>query len=222
METPHLHSYFRSSCSARVRTAAHLKGIPLSYSYIHLLKNEQTSTEYTSVNPSGSVPTLSLRTRDDRQIVIRQSIAILEFFEEYYPGTPALLPSDTMKRAQVRELVNIISNDVQPPTNLRILRRVKGLGGDSAQWAKDVMSAGLKAYDELARGCAGMYSVGNEVTMADVVLAPAVEGALRFGVILDDIPTVKRIYSAIKTLDAFRKGDWKHQDDTPEEFRESG
>jgi len=217
-----LHTYFRSSCSARVRTAAHLKDIPLEYTYIHLLKTEQTAPSYAVHNPSASVPTLTITEKNENEIIIRQSIAILEFLEEYFPDKRPLLPppSDVVGRARVRELVNIVANDIQPPTNLRILRRVESLGGDKTVWAKELLGAGLEAYDKVAEKYAGIYSVGNEVTMADVVLAPTVEGALRFGVDVERLKTVWRVYTRLKDLDAFKKGDWKHQDDTPEEFRE--
>ncbi len=98
---------------------------------------------------------------------------------------------------------------------------MKKLGGDKApaEWAKDLMEKGLAAYDKVAEGYAGRYSVGDEVTMADVVLAPAVEAALRYEVVLENYPTVKRVYEEVRGLDAFKKGDWRHQGDTPEEFR---
>jgi len=220
-ESFHLYSYYRSSCSARVRTAAHLKGIPLAYSFIHLVKDEQSSASYTNYNPSASVPTLVFTDKNGGEIIIRQSVAILEFLEEYFPKSFPLLPptSDPIGRARVRELVNIITNDTQPPTNLRILRRVRALNGDGETWAKELMAAGLQAYDRVAEKYAGFYSVGDGVTMADVVLAPAVEGAIRYGVDLDKLPTVSRVYHKIRQLDAFRKGDWRHQEDTPEEYR---
>lgn len=218
-----LHTYFRSSCSARVRTAAHYKGIPLTYTHIHLLQNAQSSPEYTSTNPCASVPTLTLTPPSGEKIVIRQSIPILEFLEEYFPNTPPLLPplSQPIERARVRELVAIVASDVQPVTNLRVLRGVKKLGGQEAveEWARSWMQRGLEAYDRVAEGYAGKYSVGDEVSMADVVLAPAVEGALRYGVNLEELKTVKRVYENVRGLDAFKKGDWRHQEDTPEEFR---
>jgi maleylacetoacetate isomerase len=220
-QTLHLHTYFRSSCSARVRTAAHYKNIPLTYSYIHLLQSDQTSPEYTLTNPSASVPNLTVTSSGSPSIVIRQSIPILEFLEEYFPNTPRLLPENPVERARVRELMNIIACDLQPVTNLRILKAVKKLGGEQApaEWAKKWMGRGLEAYDKVAEGYAGKYSVGDEVSMADVVLAPAVEGALRYGVDLDGLKTVKRVYENVRGLDAFQKGDWRHQPDTPEEFR---
>ncbi|KAE9371590.1 Maleylacetoacetate isomerase [Stipitochalara longipes BDJ] len=221
----HLHTYFRSSCSARVRTAAHYKGIPLTYTYIHLLSNAQSSPEYLSTNPSASVPTLTVTVPNKSPIIIRQSVPILEFFEEYFPSTPKLLPESAVDRAKVRELVAIIASDLQPVTNLRVLRGVKKLSGGKeeapGEWAKEWMSKGLLAYDKVAEAYAGKYSVGDEVSMADVCLAPAVEGALRYGIDLDGegLGTVKRVYENVRGLEAFRKGDWKHQGDTPEEFR---
>jgi maleylacetoacetate isomerase len=157
--------------------------------------------------------------------VIRQSIAILEFLEEYFPNKRRLLPDtqDAIARAQVRELVNIIAMDIQPPTNLRILKKVKKITqGDKdapAEWAKDLTTKGLVAYDKVAEKYAGKYSVGDDVTLADVCLAPAIEGALRYGIDIKQFPTIERIYYHIKALDEFKRGDWKHQEDTPEEFK---
>jgi maleylacetoacetate isomerase len=117
------YSYFRSSCSARVRTAAALKGIPLNYEYLNLLENEQSAESYTSiVNPSGTVPTLMVEwppiTEGGRstRFLVRQSVAILEFFGEAFPDSLPLLPSPDQpaQRAQVRELVNILAADFQP------------------------------------------------------------------------------------------------------------
>jgi maleylacetoacetate isomerase len=218
----HLHTYFRSSCSARVRIAAAIKGIPLQYTYVHLLKNEQSAPEYIAQkNPLAAVPTLTYTSVSGQQAVITQSVAILEFFEECFPNQHPLLPppSDVLGRAKVRELVNIIACDVQPPTNLRILNRVKALGGDGPAWANELLFAGLVAFEKLAVSSAGEYSVGNEVTLADVMLSPTVDGALRWGVSLDTLPTVKRIFEKIRDLPEFKKGDWRHQEDTPEEFR---
>jgi maleylacetoacetate isomerase len=224
---PHLllHSYFRSSCSARVRTAAHLKNIPLEYEYIHLLKNDQSSVNYLLTNPSASVPTLTVTSPSGGQIVIRQSVAILEFFEEYFPDTRKLLPdtTDIVARARVRELVNIVATDIQPPTNLRILNKVKTLSKSSdaaTEWAKDLMFAGLAAYDQVAEKYSGRYSVGDEITLADICLAPAVEGALRYKVDIGKLSTVQKIYNNIRGIEEFKRGDWKHQEDTPEEFKE--
>ncbi|KAH0558337.1 hypothetical protein GP486_005008 [Trichoglossum hirsutum] len=219
----HLHSYFRSSCSARVRTACHLKGIPLTYSYVDLLQGEHRQASYTALNPSGSVPTLTLTDRASGTAIITlgQSVAILELLEEYFPDTPALLPArdDVLARARVRQLVNVLAADVQPLTNMAVLLRVQALGADHAAWARDVMARGFAAYEKLAEGCAGRYSVGDCVTLADVMLAPAVEAAKRWGLSLDEWPVLERVYGELMQIEAFRKGSWREQEDTPLEFR---
>jgi maleylacetoacetate isomerase len=75
------------------------------------------------------------------------------------------------------------------------------------------------AYETLVKESAGTYSIGNEVTMADIVLAPTVEASLRWDVDFRVLPTVMRIYEQLKVLPEFVAGDWKHQPDTPKEFR---
>ncbi|EMD00515.1 hypothetical protein BAUCODRAFT_172153 [Baudoinia panamericana UAMH 10762] len=217
-----LHTYFRSSCSARVRIAAAYKGITLHYQYVNLLENEQKAEGYKSVNTSETVPTLVVKDNTVTNI-IQQSIAILEYLEDSRPELPALLPIDRIERAQVRALVHIIACDVQPVTNLKVLQRVRALGQDGASWQRDFMSAGLDAYEQLLvrqHQVSARYSMGDFVSMADVVLAPAVDGALRFGVEIDRFPRIKSIYAELQRLEAFRAGSWRMQPDTPRELRE--
>lgn len=217
-----LYSYFRSSCSARVRIAAHYKGIKLDYKFIHLLKNEQQGEDYVSkLNPGKTVPTLVVHEKDGSTSVIRQSVAMLEYLEEKYPDAPKLLPptSQPMKRALVRDLVNVVACDIQPVTNLKILNKVRPLGVKGEEWQKDFMTTGLQTYEQMLEGVAGTYSVENDVTLADVVLVPAVDNALRFGVDMDQFPKIKAIYQECQKLEAFQKGSWKNQPDTPEELK---
>lgn len=78
-------------------------------------------------------------------------------------------------------------------------------------WAKYVYERGLGVYEtfvERARlkGGDGRYSVGNEVTLADVFLVPAVQGGLRVGIDLEKWPLVKGIVEECWKLEAFGKG----------------
>lgn len=216
-----LYTYFRSSCSARVRIAANHKGIQLEFHFINLLQGEQKSTEYAEVNTSQSVPTLVVTTADGQISTIEQSVAILEYLEETRPDLPPLLPSDANERALVRQLVQIVACDIQPVTNLRILSKVRQAGLDGEAWQREFMAAGLRAYEKtVVRHGQGVYSIGDSITMADVVLVPAVDGALRFNVDMTEFPRVKKIYEATQQLPAFRAGSWKTQPDTPAQFRE--
>ena len=55
---------------------------------------------------------------------------------------------------------------------LKIFTLVSSGGEDPAQWARDNCARGFDAYEAVIRECAGKFSVGDEVTAADVVLGP--------------------------------------------------
>jgi maleylacetoacetate isomerase len=218
-----LYTYFRSSCSTRVRTAAALKGIALHYEYVNLLKGEQTAAPYVSdLNPSGTVPTLVAQQADGSKVLVRQSVAMLEFLEEAFPDARPLLPAPDRpaQRALVRDLVGILTADFQPKTNLSVLRRVGALGVPAQDWCREQMVPALRACEAVLETCAGRFCVGDDVTLADVVLAPAVEGALRWTIDLDLFPEVKRVYETVSQMPEFVRADWRHQEDTPLELRE--
>lgn len=61
-EQPILYSYWRSSCSWRVRIALNLKEIPYDIKPISLIKSggEQHCNEYREVNPMEQVPALQI------------------------------------------------------------------------------------------------------------------------------------------------------------------
>lgn len=217
-----LHTYFRSSCSARLRIALHLKSLPYTSIPINLLKGEQLGDKNT-INPSSTVPTLTLTDATGKTTTITQSLAALEYLDEAFPDTPQLLPpvSDPGARATVRTLADIISCDVQPVTNLRILKRVAPFGVDRAEWSKELIEDGFKAYEAIAKESAGVFSVGDVITLADLCLLPAVWGAQRSGVDLGPYPTIVRVAERLEGEEAVKKGHWTTQQDTPEEFRKS-
>lgn len=160
--------------------------------------------EYVAVNPSKRVPALEIDGH-----VLGQSTAIIEYLEETRPS-PALLPKDAFKRAIVRQMCNIISNDMQPLGNLVTIKYVASLVADPAEkekqkelWIQTFYAAGFEALEALLREHAGTYSVGDEVTMADVFLVPQVFAGRRFKVDLAPYPTVVRVATALEALPAF-------------------
>jgi maleylacetoacetate isomerase len=167
-----LYSYWRSSCSWRVRIALHFKGIPFEYCAVNLLKDEQKASDYTTMHPGALVPTLVID-----NVVLTQSIAILEYLEERRPESWRLLPQDALKRAQVRSIVQLISSDIQPVQNLRVLKYV----GDEkkTEWARHWISVGLMAVEQLLTQTSGAFCVGDEVSLADVCLVPQIYNARR-------------------------------------------
>ncbi|KAL2689037.1 hypothetical protein Neosp_003088 [[Neocosmospora] mangrovei] len=215
-----LYSYFRSSCSARLRIALNLKSIKYDMVYVNLLKNEQLSDEHKALNPSASVPILINNASKGTPFKVGQSVAALEYLEEKHPDVPMLPPtSDPEARAMVRTLVDIVCVDIQPPTNLRIMRRVRELGGSAEDWNLQLMTQGMAAYENVAAGTAGKYSFGDQVTLADACLIPAIWNAQRFGVDLTAFPTISRIVENLKDHPAVVKAHWQNQPDTPENLR---
>ncbi|KAK1511134.1 maleylacetoacetate isomerase [Colletotrichum costaricense] len=212
-----LYSYFRSSCSARLRIALNLKSISYTTIPTNLLKDEHLSPTHRALNPSASVPLLV--NRSDADFKVTQSVAALEYLEEAHPSTTPLLPKDAKTRAVVRSLVNIVACDIQPVTNMRIMRRIRAMGGNAEQWNRELMADGFAAYEAVAKEWAGRCSVGDEISLADVCLLPAYWNAERFGVDLSPYPTVRKIAEGLKENPAVVKAHYYNQPDTPDELR---
>ena len=216
-----LHTYFRSSCSGRVRIAMNLKGIPYEPTLVNIVKGEHKSEDYGKINPLNFLPSLQIKSGPAAGTSLTQSVAIMEYLEENHPDTTPLLPpkSDVAGRAHVRALVNVIACDVQPVTNERILKRVAADGGNDKEWAHWLMTDGFAAYERLAAPTAGKFSYGDSITMADICVVPAVWRAARFSVDLNSYPTMKRVFEATSKEDAVVKAHWKNQPDCPEDLR---
>ncbi|KAK7421612.1 hypothetical protein QQX98_002079 [Neonectria punicea] len=206
--------------STRIRIALAFKSISYDVIPVNLLKNDQLSEEHRALNPSASVPVLVPHESKDNAFKIGQSLAALEYLDERHPEVPLLPPrSDPTARALVRTLADIVVVDIQPVTNLRIMRRVRELGGNAEEWNRQLMSDGLRAYEAVAEKCAGKYSMGDEFSMADVCLIPAVWNAERFGVDISQFPTVQRIAGNLNKHPAVMEGHYFNQPDTPEELK---
>lgn len=213
---PHLtlYGYWRSGSSWRVRMALELKGLAYEYRSINLLKGEDCTPEYRAINPAGYVPTLI-----DGKHTFCESIAILEYLEEKYPGPVSLLPRKFEDRATVRRLALHIASGIQPLQNLGVLERVEAVGGKQAraQWGKDVVSEGLAALEEMLKKTAGKFCFGDDVTMADLCLIPQVYAAGRFGVAMEPYPTIVAIHSRLGELEVLKPA---HPDEMPDAVKQ--
>ncbi len=199
-----LYNFWRSGTSHRTRIALNLKGLSVEYVAVHLGKEEHLKDEFKMVNPQQLVPAL-----DTGSEVLLQSPAIIEWLEERFP-TPALLPHDPQRRAQVRALAAIVGCDIHPVNNRRILEYLRKLFGanDEAinQWCGTWIGAGFDAYEALlnADSLRGRFSHGDTPTVADCYLIPQIESARRFNVDLTKWPLIMDVEMACMELDAFR------------------
>lgn len=194
-----LYQYWRSSCSFRVRWALYHKGIPFRSVPVNLLKGEQRDPKYLRLNPSGGVPTLV-----NGDLVISESMAILEWLEERFPKKP-LLPNNPEKRASIRELCYLITSQIQPLQNLKVLDALSSFQTDRLRWVRKWMEEGFAAFEARLEKTAGTYCMGGEISFADLCLIPQTYNALRFGVVLDPYPLIRKIRTHCLTLESCEK-----------------
>ena len=196
-----LYTYWRSSCSYRVRIALGLKGLAWESIPVHLVKGEQRAPSYLAHNPSGFVPTLVL---DDGTELV-QSLAILDYLEAAWPNPP-LLPADPLARARVLAAAHVISMDTQPVTNVGVVVHLKSAYGADQQggidWMVHFMDRNLAAFDRLIQP-AGAFCFGDSPTWADICLIPQLYNAHRWGVDLSRFPRLLDIERAALALPAF-------------------
>ncbi|XP_064106117.1 maleylacetoacetate isomerase-like isoform X1 [Macrobrachium nipponense] len=208
---PVLYSYFRSSCSWRVRIVLAHKGVEYETRAVNLLKKEQVSDEFKKSNPMGQVPALFINNQ-----TLTQSISIMEYLEEVYPQQP-LLPKDPILRAKVREICEIIGSGIQPLQNLSVLQKI----GDEKkmEWAQFHINKGFVALEQVLARSSGKYCVGDQVSLADCCLVPQVYNANRFKVDMSAFPTISRIHDALTSLEAFQAAHPSKQPDCPEDLK---
>ena len=163
--------------------------------------------------PQGLVP--ALETEDG---VFIQSTAIIEYLDERWPQ-PSLLPSSSAARAVVRGMAGLISADIHPINNLRILNRLRSdHGADDAavaRWVNHWIREGFLALEALVarHSTAGRFCHSDSVTVADVCLVPQMYNARRFGCDLAEFPTLVAIDAHCRGLEAFRCAEPESQPD---------
>ncbi|MCG7530058.1 maleylacetoacetate isomerase [Psychrobium sp. MM17-31] len=202
-----LHGYWRSSAAYRVRIVLNLLDLTHEHRSVHLVKNggEQHLNDYDALNPSHLVPTLEDKTRYE-PVVITQSMAIIEYLDEVF-GESSLVGKSPLERALIRSLAQDICCDIHPLNNLRVVQHLGDVASfeaeDKATWMRHWMTTGFSALEKKLAKSAGKFCVGNEVSLVDVCLIPQLYNAHRFGLSLDDYPTIAAIEKRCLALDAF-------------------
>ena len=203
---PTLYSFFRSSCSWRIRIALALKNIEYECKTINLLKNKQKSEEFLAINPMGEVPVLVHNGNK-----LSQSPAILEYLDEVYPNYTLLPNGDPVKSCKIRNIALLVAADIQPLQNPPVFEYLEGNGKNFATWA---VTNGLEAVEKELLETSGRYTCGNEITLADIYLAPQVWNAVtRFNIDIQNYPLISKIYRELITHDSFSKTHPNYQPD---------
>ncbi|CAF1398829.1 unnamed protein product [Rotaria magnacalcarata] len=205
---PILYSYYRSSCSYRVRIALNLKNIVYQIQSVDLLKGESSTDEYKKINPKGEIPVLLI---DGKRLT--QSLPIIEYLDETYK-MPRLLPDNSYQRYQARMISEIIASGIQPMQNISVLKRV---GEDKkVDWARHYIKTGLDAVEKALEESAEQFCVGNQLSIADCCLIPQLYHARRWKIDLTKYLLIPSIEERLNSIDAFKVAHPNQQPDCPE------
>ena len=228
-----LHSRVVSNCCARVRIAAFLKNIPLEIVETSP-KTVKQDPSYLEKNPSTAVPILEAHYENGEPLIMTQSLSMLDFLEETYPSETRLIPpvTDMAARSKVKDLALLVACDFQPLLGYRVLNTLRQFSYDEAirgprqgrlfrqddeatqmhlrhvrrEYTTPVVTMAMKAYEGIAKQSAGKFSVGDNVSIADICLVPMIQSItnvrkVRLG---KEYPTISRIMETCKEIDAFR------------------
>jgi len=210
-----LSSYWRSSCSWRVRIALEFYGVPYTYKGVNLLQGEQSA-----VSQMGQVPKIEWTDGAGTRQSLTQSLAIIELLSEAAAASaastaaaacpaPSLYPRNAISRAKAREIAETINAGTQPLQNLSHMKTVQG------ERTKEVIDARAIAGSAIVKGLTAVESlcvtnrddrfcVGSHTSVADLCLIPQLYNARRFDVDLAPFPRLVSIEKFLQTLPFFK------------------
>lgn len=215
-----LFAFWRTSATFRVRVALNLKGLTAHERIVNLDAGEQRSEAFLKVNPMGAIPALLVAGHEPPMPPITQSLAILEFLDEFQPAPP-LLPADLHGRARVRSLAGMLVSDTHPLVTPRIKKYLTASGGfDDAAWRAwqlQWFGTGLAAVEQrlATEAGTGVYCHGDQPTMADICLASITAVMRVFKITVAGTPTVDRIVAACDAHPAFAQAAPNRQQGAP-------
>ncbi len=132
-----------------------------------------------------------------------------------------LLPSTARERQRVRSLALLVACDIHPLNNLRVLQYFENEWNvpqpERDEWVRHWIVDGFTAAEAMLADhpSTGEYCEGNTPGYADCCLIPQIYNARRFGVDMDQFPTMQRIEAACLAMPAFDAARPERQPDAP-------
>jgi len=201
-----LYDYWRSSAAYRLRIALQIKGLDHQPVPISLHPDEQAhiGEYYRSLNPQMRIP--AIETGGE---VFGQSLAILEWLEETWPGRPALLPADPVQRLKARAFAQTIACDIHPLNTPIVLSKLKQSFAATQEqltaWYADWIRMGFSALEtRFGSERKGAFLFDETPGLAEICLVPQLYNARRFNVSVSDFPGLLEIEAACQALPAFQ------------------
>lgn len=192
----------RSSSCLRLLSYLRHKGITdLPLWDIDVVAGEHRQAAHRPAFAARSVPLLALSPTGPW---LSQSLAILLHLESHYPDPPTL-PADPTARSFTLELCAYVASEIQAVTNLRIRRHLKERQGEAEAlaWNSHWTAIGLEALDALVARSVGACAVGDQPTLADFFIWPALRNAERAGLDLARLAHLGPLYQRYDRLACF-------------------
>ena len=213
-----LYTWWRSQSAYRVRIALALKGLEAEMIQVDVLKGEQHSDEYRTLNPEMVLPTLI----DGDGPPLVQSLAILEYLEEKYPDPP-LLPADPHARAYVRSLGYMVVADAHPfitPRVRKVLTQSFGVDDDAhMRWIRHWLEAANEVIEQQLQRSPFRrnFCCGETPSVGDICLVAHLTSAkMLYNCDLTRYPVVQQVFDNCMQLDAFVRTHPLRQPGAPE------
>jgi maleylacetoacetate isomerase len=178
-----------------------VKEIPFESVPVSLLDGSSESPEHLLKNPAGFVPVLEIPGKPPQMLT--ESLAILLYLETVHPELPSLLPSEPLLRARTLALAETVNSGIQPLHNPPTLERHSRDPAEQKAFARHFIRKGLEVYETLCSGIRGKFSVGDDLSIADLCLSPQLYSATRFEVDFSDLSGIRSIEEELRKLPAW-------------------
>ena len=219
--------FYHPSSSASLRVILYLRCRQVPPSFVQLTSTEFTtddrgipvftmpegdpetkklgSKNLLAFNPEGRIPILLLS--DGRKMT--QSGPIIDYIEDCLTTGigRSLSPDDPWQRAEVRRIAWIIAADTQPYQNIPFIIQAIGEWGmvKAAPLTHPLRLHFVRrefgAVEKIMQQCAGEFSVGNEISLADCFLIPQIRNALLAEIDLPtEFPTMSRVWENLLSV----------------------
>jgi len=184
----------------RVRIAFREKGVPYEEAEVDLPGGAHREAPFRRLNPFAQVPVL-----EDGDLVVAESVAILEYLEERFP-TPALLPAGAAQRAVARQYMLWAGDYINPAWEAwmapRFSQRVSA-DDPSVARGRERIAAHMDVLDARLRD---RPWVVDDYSLADVCYAPVVTvlHLVGLGDLLDTRPALRAWVARLTARPAVR------------------
>jgi glutathione S-transferase len=153
-------------------------GLPYRLRPVDLLAGLDQDTEFLAINPAGFIPAIQ-----DGDVVMVESIAILEYLVARYGPTPLAVEPDDPAFPAYLQFLHLGEAGLAMPLNIGVASRILAPEAEKDNWGA---RWGLEMYEKRMRLVRGQlarspYMAGERFTAADISVTYALQFAHRTG-----------------------------------------